>query len=45
MATFYFQLERSRTLKDKTHPGYLVAKIKKEAKGKRFKHYNVSLPQ
>jgi site-specific recombinase XerD len=39
MATFYFQLERSKTLKDKTHPIYFVFKIKEDGKEKRFRYY------
>jgi integrase len=39
MATIYFQLERSKTLKDKTHPIYLVIKLKEAGKEKRFRHY------
>lgn len=39
MATVYFQLERSKTLKDKTHPIYLVLKLKEGGKEKRYRHY------
>lgn len=39
MATFYFQLERSKTLKDKTHPIYFVLKLKEQGKEKRFRYY------
>lgn len=39
MATLYFQLERSKKLKDDTHPIYLVLKIKEGSKEKRFRHY------
>ena len=39
MATVYFQLERSKTLKDKTHPVYLVLKLKEGGKEKRYRHY------
>lgn len=39
MATLYFQLERSKTLKDKTHPIYLVLKFKGKRKEQRFRYY------
>lgn len=39
MATLYFQLERSKTLKDGSHPIYLVLKLKEGGKEKRFRHY------
>jgi len=39
MATLYFQLERSKVLKDKTNPIYLVLKIKEGVKERRFRHY------
>ena len=39
MATLYFQLERSKLLKDKTHPIYLVLKLKTNGIEKRFRHY------
>ncbi len=39
MATLYFQLERSKTLKDKTHPIYLVLKVKANGIEKRFRYY------
>jgi integrase len=39
MATLYFQLERSKTLKDDTHPIFLVLKLKEQGKEKRFRYY------
>ncbi len=39
MPTLYFQLERTKTLKDKTHPIYLVLKLKQGNSEKRFRHY------
>jgi site-specific recombinase XerD len=39
MATVYFQLERSKTLKDNRHPIYLVVKLKDGSKEKRYRHY------
>ncbi len=39
MATLYFQLERSKLLKDKTHPIYLVLKVKAKGVEKRFRYY------
>jgi site-specific recombinase XerD len=39
MATVYFQLERSKTLKDKTHPIYLVVKLKEGGRERRYRHY------
>ncbi len=39
MATLYFQLERSKLLKDKTHPIYLVHKVKTNGAEKRFRYY------
>lgn len=39
MQTLYFQLERSKTLKDGSHPIYLVLKLKENGKEKRFRHY------
>ncbi len=39
MANIYFQLERSKTLKDKTHPIYLVLKLREAGKEKRYRHY------
>ena len=39
MPTLYFQLERSKTLKEGTHPIYLVLKIKNGNIEKRFRYY------
>lgn len=39
MPTVYFQLERSKTFSDGTHPIVLVVKHKEDGKEKRYRHY------
>ncbi len=39
MATVYYQLERSKILKDGTHPIFLVVKLKENGKEKRARFY------
>ena len=39
MATVYYQIERSKVLKDGTNPIYLVVKLKENGKEKRFRFY------